>query len=114
MTYAEVSEIIDSIGIPTAYYQFPEKSGQEPPFICFYYDSDADLQADNSNYQTIRNLTIELYADAKDFELEETVEAVLNTNEFVYTRYETSIDTERMYMVTYQTSVIITEAENEQ
>ena len=109
MTYVEVSEMLDSIGIPVAYYQFPEDSGQEPPFICFYYDSDADLKADNTNYQKIRNLTIELYTDEKDFELEETVEAVLNANEFVYMRYEASIDTERMYMVTFQTSVIITE-----
>lgn len=110
MTYERVSEIIDSIGIPAEYYQFPENSGQQPPFICFYYDSDADLKADNLNYQKIRNLTIELYTDTKDFELEETIEAVLNANELVYTRYEASIDTERMYMVTYQTSVIITEA----
>lgn len=109
MTYSQVSDMLDRVGIPTAYYQFTEDTGQQPPFICFYYDSSADLKADDHNYKKIRNLTIELYSDVKDFELQERLEALLDENEFAYTVYETPIDTERMYMVTYQTSVIITE-----
>ena len=112
MTYKEIATMVSSIGLPYAYYQFPEGTGQECPFVCFYLDSSNDLAADNTNYQRIRPLTIELYTDNKDFSLEETVEAVLNQNGFVYSRSETYIETERMFMVTFDTEVIITEENN--
>ncbi len=109
MTYQEIAELLASVGIPTAYYQFPEDTGQEPPFICFYYASSADMYADNSNYQKIDNLSIELYTDNKDFELESALENVLKGAGLTWTREETYIDTERMYEVIYSVEVIIKE-----
>ena len=109
MTYADVSNMINAIGLPFAYYQFPEGTAQACPFICFFFDSSNDLAADNTNYQRIRPLSIELYTDNKDFELEETVEAALNNAGLVFSREETWLDTERMYMVTFTTEVVITE-----
>lgn len=109
MTYQEVKTMVESIGIPYAYYQFPEGTDQPCPFICFYFTGSNDLAADDTNYQRIRPLAIELYTDNKDFALENTVEAVLNQHGFVYSRDEAYIDTERMNMVTYTIEVIITE-----
>lgn len=109
MTYQEVKTMVESIGIPYAYYQFPEGTDQPCPFICFYFTGSNDLAADDINYQRIRPLAIELYTDNKDFPLENTVEAVLNQHGFVYARDEAYIDTERMNMVTYTIEVIITE-----
>ena len=109
MTYRQVAEMVSSIGVPFAYYQFPNNSGIAPPFVCFYFDSSNDFAADNTNYQRIRPLSIELYTDNKDFTLEQTVENVLNQNGLVYSREETYLDSERMYMVTFQTNIIITE-----
>lgn len=109
MTYQEVKQMVESIGIPYAYYQFPEGTDQPCPFICFYFTGSNDLAADDTNYQRIRPLAIELYTDNKDFTLENTVEAVLNQHGFVYARDESYIDTERMNMVTYTIEVIITE-----
>lgn len=109
MTYQEVKTMVESIGIPYAYYQFPEGTDQPCPFICFYFTGSNDLAADDTNYQRIRPLAIELYTDNKDFTLENTVEAVLNQHGFVYARDESYIDTERMNMVTYTIEVIITE-----
>lgn len=109
MTYQEVKQMVESIGIPYAYYQFPEGTDQSCPFICFYFTGSNDLAADDTNYQRIRPLAIELYTDNKDFTLENTVEAVLNQHGFVYARDEVYIDTERMNMVTYTIEVIITE-----
>lgn len=112
MTYKEVSTMIAGFGIPYAYYQFPEGTAQPCPFICFYFPDSNDFAADNTNYQRIRPLTIELYTDNKDFELEETIEAALNGSGLVYARFESWIDTEKMNMVTYETQVIITEENN--
>lgn len=112
MTHAEVATMIGSVGLPFAYYQFPNDSGQEPPFICFYYPNNNDVIADNSNYQKVEHLIIELYTDNKDFDHEAAIEAVLSSNELVYTRDEEYLGSERMFMVVYETDVIITEEAN--
>lgn len=120
MTYKEVYQVVSAIEltpaqgqtpatyIPAAYYQFPVENAPEPPFICYYYTGDNDLAADNINYQKIRQLTIELYCDNKNFILEKAVEDKLTSSGFVYTKMEAYIESEKMYMTTYETEVIIT------
>ena len=112
MTTKEVATMVASIGIPYAYYQFPEGTEQSCPFICFFFSSSDDLVADNTNYQPIRQLSIELYTDDKDYTTEATVETTLNTSGLVYSREETYLGSERMYMVTYTTEIVITEENN--
>lgn len=107
MTTKEVSKMIADIGIPHAYYQFSKATAKPPPFICFYYPASADFMADNINYAKINALTIELYTDNKDFDLEQQVEAALIAHELPFTREETYIDSERMYMVIFNTEVLI-------
>lgn len=109
MTYKEIATMIESIGLPYAYYQFPDGTDQACPFICFFLDSSNDFAADNTNYQKIRRLNIELYTDNKDFTLEQTVEDTLSGSGLVYYREETYLDSERMYMVSYETEIVITE-----
>lgn len=109
MTYKEVYNMISGIGYPNAYQFFDEGNASDPPFICFYFESSNDFKADNTNYQAVRPLTIELYTDNKDFAAEAAVEAVLKANNLVYSRMETYISTERLYMVTFLTQIIITE-----
>jgi len=107
MTYTEVADMIESIGLDFAYYEFSEAAGQAPPFILFYYPENNDFVADGKNYCKKEQLIIELYTDEKDFEKEAAVEAVLEANGFVYTRAEQYIETERMYEVIFSTEVII-------
>lgn len=109
MTYKEVNTMINGIGLDYAYDHFTDDTEHELPFICFFYSSSNDLSADNQNYQRIRSLDIELYTDNKDFTLEETVETTLNANGIVYTREESWIDSEQMYMVRFSTEIIITD-----
>lgn len=107
MTLQEVANIVSSIGLPFAYHHFPENTGQQPPFICYYYPRSNDMIADDTNYQKINELIIELYTDNKDFTLEETVESVLKAHDFVYSMEETYIESEKMYMVVFYMGVII-------
>lgn len=109
MTYIQVNNLITDIGIPYAYYQFPEGTEQACPFICFFFSGSNDLLADDTNYQKIRELIVELYTDNKDFAMEQTVESALNAAGLVYSRDETYLDSEHMNMVTYTTEIIITE-----
>ena len=113
MTYQEVNTMLSEVGIPYAYNQFDNDTPQEPPFICFLYtDTSNDLFADNINYQKIRPLSIELYTDNKDFTLEAAVEQMLTSHELPFIRSETYLESERMFMVIYDTEIVITEGEN--
>ena len=111
MTFKQAASMVDSIGIPSAYYQFPEGTEQPTPFVCFFYSGDNDFKADDSNYQKIEHLIIELYTDNKDFGLETSVESVLSENGLVWTRDEEWIESERMLEVVYEMDVVITSEE---
>ena len=107
MTYKELASMIESIGLPFAYYQFPEGTSQAPPFVVFFYSNIDDLYADESNYQRIVTLNIELYTAEKDFESEAAVEGVLAENELTYYTEENYIDSEKLYQIAYEMEVII-------
>lgn len=111
MTTNEIAAMVAEIGIPYAYYQFPEGTAQPAPFICFFLSYDNDMKADNSNYQKIERLIIELYTDNKDYQLERTTEGVLASHGMVWNRSETWLDTERMVEVIYEMDVVITEGD---
>lgn len=107
MTYTEISNLIGSFGFPYNYYQFPKGAAVAPPFVVFYYPESADFIADNKNYSGIRQLTIELYTDNKDFQAEATIEETLEANEIPYTKTEIYIDDEQLFEVAYETEVLI-------
>jgi hypothetical protein len=67
--------------------------------------------ADDTNYQKVTDLRIELYTETKDFQQEQVVESALNGAGLAYRREELPIDSERLYLCTFYTTVIITEEE---
>ena len=109
MTFKQVAKMIKDIGLPFSYYQFNNDTAVAPPFICYFYTGDNDLFADDSNYQKIENLVVELYTDEKDFANEALIETALNDAGLVYSREESYLDSEKMYMVIYSCGVVITE-----
>ena len=107
MTTQQIKSMVESIGIPYAYYQFPEGTQEPCPFLCFYLGDSDDFLGDDTNYVRVENLTIELYTDSPDFALERQIEETLNANELVFSKSRTFIDTEKMTMVTYESEVIL-------
>ena len=107
MTHKEVAEMVKSIGLPYAYYQFPEGTGQALPFVCFFYSSSDDLYADDSNFQRIMRLNIELYTGEKDFDLEDKTEEILSGAGLTYYKEENYIDSEKMWQIAYEMEVLI-------
>ena len=107
MTYQEVAGMVESMGLPFAYYEFPDDTEQVPPFICFWYPETDDFYADNQNYVGIRRLYVELYTDEKDFTLEAAVESALTANGLTFRRSDTYIDSERMWQILYEMEVIL-------
>ncbi|MBS7578456.1 MULTISPECIES: hypothetical protein [unclassified Enterococcus] len=103
MTLNELRALLNTIAIPVKYRAF--KVGEAPslPYVLFYVDSnEGTLKADNYNYAKVSNVTIELYSEEKDVELEEKLEAILDSNKIEYDTYESYLNTEDMYEVAYE------------
>lgn len=107
MTSQEVNSMVESVGIPSAYYKFEDDTGQDTPFICFFYGGSNDVTADNINYVRVERLYIELYTDQKDFALEAKVEKTLNDNGIVFAKSQDYIDTERMHVTVYESDIVL-------
>lgn len=107
MTFQEISQMIDSIGLPYNYYQFEENSAPALPYVLFYYPQRTDVIADNKNYALKTALNVELCTEEKDFATEASVEAVFIANDIPFTKTETYIDSEKMYMILYEMEVFI-------
>lgn len=107
MTTREIKNMIDETGIQNAYYQFEDGRELAPPWICFRYPASDDVYADDSNYQYISALTIELYTPYKDFASERTIEGVLRSHGFSWAKSEAYVDDEKLYMTIYEMEVLI-------
>ena len=107
MTREEVYAMIESIGLPCAYYEFPENTQQVPPFVVWFFATDTDVKADNSNYCDKEVLAIELYTKIRDFEQEKAVEDVLASYGFCYSKEPNYIESEKIWQIAYESEVII-------
>lgn len=107
MTHKEVAAMVKSIGLPYAYYQFPEGTAQAPPFVVFFYASPDDVYADDKNYQRIETLNIEFYSSDKDFANEAVIEGILSNNGLTYYKEENHIESENLFQIAYEMEVMI-------
>ena len=107
MKREDVYTMIQSVGLPCAYYQFPDDTPQAPPFVCWFFSVNTDVFADDENYVDKEVLNIELYTSYRDFEKEQAVEAVLKANGFSYAKESAFIDGEKMWQISYESEVII-------
>lgn len=105
MTYEEISEMMQEIGLPYAYHHFAEGESPNPPFTLFLSPGENTFGADNFMYFSFKQLNIELYTDEKSPETEERVEEVLLQHNLYYTKTETWIESEKLYEVLYQMEV---------
>ena len=107
MTTQEISAMIDEMGYSNAYYQWPVSKAPALPYVLFYYPNRADFHADGKIYKKISALNIEFYSDNKDFDGENKIEAVLDEYGLIYAKNESYIDSEKMFLVLYETEVLI-------
>ncbi len=111
MTIPEINSMVESIGLPFNYYEFPEGTDQAPPYVVWFLSRDNDFMADDSNYCDIEQLNIEFYSDSKDFETEAQIESVLKANGFTYYKESSKIASENLYQTSYEMEVLINEEE---
>ena len=107
MTYEEIAEMMEEMGLPFAYHHFAEGESPAPPFLLFLSPGENTFSADNLAYFSCKQLDIELYTDKKQPELEEQVESVLSQHEIYYTKTELFIDSEELYEVLYEMDALV-------
>ena len=107
MKNSDIVKMLEKTELPFTYYQFPEKEAPPLPYLIYWFPGSIDFAADNKNYVSINNLHLELYTDNKDFDTESRLESVLAENNIFYVKTESYLSSESMYMVLYETSVLI-------
>ena len=105
MTYEQIAEMMEEMGLPFAYHHFAEGESPAPPFLIFLSPGENTFSADNSMYFSFKKLDIELYTDVKNPELEKQVEQVLKRHKIYYTKSEVWIESEKLHEVLYETEV---------
>ena len=48
MTIEQINAMVEEIGLPFDYYEFPEGTAQAPPFIVWFLGADDDVMAEIS------------------------------------------------------------------
>lgn len=104
MTRLQVAQLVQSFGLPSTYYAYPNDQAPALPYVVYYYPDRNDVMADNENYVKVATLRIELYTDTKDFTIEDHIESLLP---FPYSKDVEYLDSEKMYQIIYESEVII-------
>jgi len=105
MTLKEITTMVASVGYPSAYSHFSKT--QNPPYVVFYFPSETDPHADNSNYINKRQLFIELFTKIKDPTAESAVETVLKNAGLSWYKQTDFLNDEQLYQTTYEMEVLI-------
>lgn len=105
MTLLEVAQMVASIGLPYRYSHFSETP--QPPYVVFYYPSETDPHADNSNYINKRQLFIELFTNTKDMASEASVEDALRQHGLSWYKQTDFLNDEKLFQTTFESEVII-------
>src|SRR5699024_11167029 len=98
----QMVELLNEIGLHFAYDHVGEGHATDTPFICYLYPQSDNFSADGIAYLKKNQVSLELYADQKNIELEQQVEAVLDSYRIFYNKSEVYIDSEKMYEILYQ------------
>lgn len=104
MDQTELYNKLKEIELPLSYSHFDDY--QEPPFLIYLFSYSDDFMADDSNYLDISKFQIELYTNKKDLTAEKKVEDKLKEINLPYLKYEEWIDTEKVYQVLYEITLI--------
>lgn len=107
MTAKELYQALEQLKIPVTYMFYPENEAPPPPYICWSEVSDNDLEADNTNYQKIREIRVDLYSNEKDFANEAALEELLDSLDTPYDKICSYITNDKLFLTTYDFNIIM-------
>ena len=109
MKLTEITEMIESFGLPCTYLQWEEGDAPALPYVAYYYPISRGEYADNTNYIQISQLNIELYTKSKNVDLENQIIQTLEQYSIPFESSETYLEDEKMYEVLFECEILIEE-----
>lgn len=106
MTLAELNTTL-SAALPgrIVYNAWPVGEAPPLPYVCYYSTGSDNFAADNVVYDSNRPVRIELYTRSKDLTTEAAVEAALTGAGIYWTRDESYIDDEKVFLTIYEVTI---------
>ena len=106
MTLSELNTALSAV-LPdkVVYNAWPIGEAPPLPYMCYYSTGSDNFGADNKVYNSNRNVRIELYTRSKDLTTEAAVETALNGVGLYWTRDESYIDDEKVFMTIYEVTI---------
>lgn len=102
MTREDIKSMLDALDLPLAYHHFAEGEAPDLPYLVYYYPESDNFAADNMAYVKLDDLSIELYTEKRDIDVEEALEQILDANDFFYSKTEIYIPDEDIYEILYE------------
>lgn len=106
MTLAELKTTLSAV-LPgkVVYSAWPVGEAPPLPYVCYYSTGSDNFAADNIVYDSSRPVRIELYARSKDLATEAAIEAALTGAGIYWTRDESYIADEKVYLTIYEVTI---------
>ena len=106
MTLAELHTTLSAV-LPdkVVYNAWPVGEAPPLPYMCYYSTGADNFGADNKVYNSNRSVRIELYTRSKDLTTEAAIEAALDGVDLYWTRDESYIDDEKVFMTIYEVTI---------
>ena len=104
----EMRTLLEQSGIPFKYHHWNKAPNSEPPpipFGVFVFVGSNNLIADSGVYHKGHRVRAEIYTEIHNPETISAFEAVLDSAEIPYQSDETYIDSEKMFLNTYELEV---------
>lgn len=103
MNLSEFFEKLKTIGLPVTYEVWEKGNVPGLPYIVYYQTGKNPWYADNKPYYLTNTVTVELYTDYKDEELEASIEAFFDSQNITLSSInETFWTDEHLYEVAYE------------
>ena len=106
MTLQELNTALSAV-LPgkVVYNAWPVGEAPALPYMCYYSTGADNFGADNKVYNSNRNVRIELYTRSKDLTTEAALEAKLGLSGLYWTRDESFIDDEKVFLTVYEVQI---------
>ena len=106
MTLQELNTALSAV-LPgkVVYNAWPVGEAPPLPYVCYYSTGSDNFAADNIVYDSGRSVRIELYARSKDLATEAAIEAKLTSEGVYWTRDESYIADEKVFMTIYEVQI---------
>jgi hypothetical protein len=108
MKLSDLKSVLDSSGIPFAYYSWPVDKAPPPlPWGVYLEAYGRSFGADNTAYSAVRHMQVELYFAKKDPVLEKRLEDVLTGASIFFEKTdEVYLESEKCFETLYELEVL--------